>query len=346
MTHAARSILKGVPGLSLIGTDLNLSFGFHLRALGLSLAPLCLNTILYSVKPADSVSGIAWAWLAYFAAIALYLIHSLRYLFSLFISTTPFVDGLLPRREDRISLARILIDAGRRPFQLAISLGGAAVFVGAARVIAPSLARYLRVGPASYLAVSLAIFLGVSGGYWIIVSVILLRALQQKDSIAVRRLDPLRTPAILELTRSYGMAAALTTTTFLIAEVPVLIVLALSHRSPFVVALNVLAPLVALSFVIPITLLPRSYLSKIVVREKARTLEMLTIARADEGACGAIELMSLIKKLSIVDRMRLYSLTSSMPETTYTKGALTQLTLGIATIIVPYIVQAVSYLIH
>jgi hypothetical protein len=210
--------------------------------------------------------------------------------------------------------------------------------------VAPALTHKLSIGPASYLAVGLVIFSIVNGGYWIIASVILLRALHLKNSIAVRRLDPLRTPAFLELNSFYAVAAAFTTAVFVIMEVPALLVLILAHRSPLVVALNVLAPLLALSFVVPITILPRSYLSKMIIREKARTLKIIAAGHNGENTHGVAELEGVVKNLSILDRMQLYSLTSQMPETTYTKGARLQLSLGIATIIVPYAAQAIRYL--
>jgi hypothetical protein len=134
-------------------------------------------------------------------------------------------------------------------------------------------------------------------------------------------------------------------TVFLIMEVPALLVLILARHSPLVDALNILAPFVALSFVIPITILPRFYLSKVITKEKARTLEIIATGRADKDTYGAAELTSTIKKLSISGRMQLYSLTSQMPEANYTKGARLQLSLGVATIIIPYIAQAIRYMV-
>ena len=342
-SSAARSILEHVPALS-FSSDLRPTSAFQLKALSISLLPLALNGALFAVTPANAVSGVAWVWLLYFGGIIFFLLQSMRYMFARAISTMPSFAALLPEREDRQSLTRTLNIAGRRSLQFGASLSSAVAFMVALWFIAPALTHKLSIGPASYLAVGLVIFNLVSGGYWIIASVIILRALLLKSSIAVRRLDPLRTPALLELNKFYAAAAAFTLAVFLIMEVPAVLVLVLAHRSPLVIALNILAPIVALSFVIPITILPRSYLSRVITREKARTLEIIVTGRADKDTYGAAELASIVKKMSISDRMQLYSLTSQMPETTYSRGARLQLTLGVATIIVPYVAQAIKYL--
>lgn len=346
LTSTVSSISKNVPALIFVGSDLAPTLAFQLKTIFISLIPLCLNAVLFAVTPANAVSGMAWIWLLYFGGIVFYLLQSMRFLFSRAISTMPSLDALLPEREDRQFLVRILITTGRRSLQLGASLSSAAAFMVALWFIAPALTHRLSIGPASYVAVGLVIFCIINGGYWIIASVVLLRAFHLRNSVAVRRLDPLRTPALLELNRFYAVAAAFTTAVFLIMEAPALLVLVLAHRSPLVVALNILAPLVALSFVIPITILPRAYLSRVITKEKGRTLEIIATGRADMGTCGAAELKSIVKKLSIPERMQLYSLTSQMPETTYTKGARLQLSLGIATIIVPYVAQAIKYFTH
>lgn len=343
VTRAAKLISQDIPTLFIVGTDLRPRMIFQIKTLSLSLIPLCLNTALFLISPANAVTGMAWLCLLYFGAIQLFLLQTMRFLFSRSISAMPFIDALLPNQKDREFLAHKLRIAGRRPMQLVASLGSAVTFMVAIWFIAPALSHKLSIGPASYLAVGLVIFSVVNGGYWIITSIILLKALHRRNLLAVRRLDPLRTPALLELNKLYATAAASTTAVFLIMEVPVLLVLALAHRSPIVVALNILAPFVALSFVIPITILPRFYLSRMIAREKGRTLEIIATGHADKDTYGATELIRTVKKLSISDRMQLYSLTSQMPETTYTKGALLQVSLGIATIIVPYIAQAAKY---
>jgi hypothetical protein len=299
---------------------------------------------LLLLDPGHAVSGTAWIWLAYFALITLYLLQTHRYLFWRFVSVAPYFDALLPAKKDRESLTRILMTASRKSLQLVVSIGCAVIFLLFAWAAAPALAPRLSIGPASYLAVFIVIFLAAHGGYWIIVTVILLRALREKRSIAARRLDPLQTPALLELNKFYGAAGAFTTTVFPITEVPVIFALLLAHRTPAVVVVNVLAPLVALSFLLPIATLPRSYLTALVVREKRRTLEIIMTGHVDQEVCGGANLWERIRRLSLPSRMQIYSFTASMPETTYTRGSFAQLGLGIAAIVVPYVIQVIRYL--
>jgi hypothetical protein len=111
-----------------------------------------------------------------------------------------------------------------------------------------------------------------------------------------------------------------------------------------VVVANVLASLVALSFLLPIIALPPNYLTALVAREKRHTLEIIMTGYVDQEVCGGAYLWERIRRLSLHNRMQLYYFTASMPETTYTKGSFAQLSLGVATIVVPYIIQAIRYL--
>jgi hypothetical protein len=223
------TLLKNVPVLILTGSNLRWSLAFNIRTVCLSLSPLALNIALLLLGPGHAVTGTAWVWLAYFGLIALYLLQTHRYLFWRFVSVAPYFDALLPARKDRESLTHILVIASRKSLQLAVSIGCAVIFVFFAWTAAPALAHRLSIGPASYLAVFIVIFLAAHGGYWIIVTVILLRTLRKKRSVAVRRLDPLRTPALLELNKFYGAAGTFTTTVFPITEVPIIFAFLLAH---------------------------------------------------------------------------------------------------------------------
>ena len=340
LTQAAHAVMKNVPVLFLIGSDLQPSLAFQIKAILISLIPPILNAALFALAPSLAASGKGWGWLIYSSGVVYFLLQSVRFLFSRFVSGVPFIDGILLQRNDRERIAHTIAVAGGRLLQLSISVSGAVIFVGVVWAMDPTLNQRV----ATYIAVALIIFIGMSGGYWTIIAVILLAILRHVEAVAIRRLDPFRTPAFLEINNSYNAAAALTTVSFVLAEIPALAVLAQAHKSPAAVTLNVLGPLVALSFVIPITALPRSYLGSIIAREKARTLKIIITGQSIKGIYGSAELADVLHDLDVPERMQLYSLVGSMPESTYTRGTVIQLILGVAAIIIPYAVQAARYI--
>jgi hypothetical protein len=320
----------------------------YIRIAIISVVPLCLNVVLLETFPKQSVSGTAWAWLSYFAGLQIYLLCAIRWLFFQCLSAMPFIDCLLPQR-DRITGQRLLRIAASTLMQMTASLLVSTTLCVALALMAPALDPRLEIGPASYLTLALAAFIGMNGGYWIISILLLFRAVHQSSPVAVRRIDPLRTPAILVIVRTSNAGAMLTLIAFVLFELPLAATLALAPKNHVVILTNVLAPLFALIFVLAVMIFPHYYFSGLVSREKARTLQIISTGQAADVAYQDLRFVSEfvheVRRLGFAEQLQLYSITSSMPDTTYSKAALAQMGLAVIAIALPYIAQGIFHFI-
>jgi hypothetical protein len=350
MTEAFKESLPGVPALFLADDPLKGGPLPLFRIIGSASLPLLLNCVLLIFLPEEAVTGVAWAWLAYFAALQIYLLLAGRWVLLRWLSAMEFADSLLPFQEDRERIRHLFKSAARTPIQLAVCSVTSIIFILAAILATPVLTHRLDIGPASYFAIGLVVFVGMNGGYWIVLMVLFLRAVQRTHVVAVRRLDPLRTPAITELTKASEATAVLTLITFFLAELPVVASLVLAHRNPIVLTLNVAAPIFALAFVLSIMILPQYLLSQLVTREKARTLQIIANGQladsSDASLPGASDLKDGTLKLNLTDRYQLYSTATSMAETTYGRSGVLRLFVAVVTIALPYIVQAILHFVN
>lgn len=314
----------------------------------ISALPLCLNFMLLQTFPRQSVSGIAWVWLGYYTGLQIYLLCAMRWLFFRCLSAMPFIDRLLPRR-DRITGQRLLRAAGSTLMQMTTALSLSAALCVALALMAPALSRNPGIGPASYLALGSSTFIGMNGAYWIISILLFFRVVYQSSPVAVRRIDPLRTPVISVIIRTSNAGAALTLIAFVLLELPLVAALAIAPKNHVVILTNIFTPLFALIFVLAVMILPHYYFSGLVSREKKRTLQIISTGQAadvaDQDLRFVSEFVREVRQLGFAEQLQLYSMTSSMPDTTYSKAALAQIGLAVLAIALPYIAQGIFFLI-
>lgn len=346
VTRAFDSFVDAVPVFWLTGNPLSRTY--LRRSVLIACFPVGSNVAALIFYRPLAVGGLAWLWILYYCAFEFWLLFTARRLFRTGKWATTYLDALLLDSSD-IDVARFLLSRRTSLTQVAVCSTVATALIVAVGLVQPSLQGALEIGPASYIAVGLVAFTAMNGGYWAFVWLRLLNLLAGTDRLAVRHEDPLRTPALQALLATSQQIQFMTLITFLAGEAPMVLDLILWRGSAAVIVVNVVVPLVSLLFVLASILLPHHYLTRVIRREKSETLRLIISGKALDstfsGDPGARPLLEETSKMSYAERVHIYSLVSSFPETTYSRAGVGQIILAVTTLGIPPIAQLVHQLI-
>jgi hypothetical protein len=175
----------------------------RLTMLLIAAAPALLNVLL--VPFGEGCRGDAgWLWLPYFGILIYCLVaFSLRSWFGL-IRVGKHLDTFLNTRENREALAFWTERATNLRAQVLISVAGVAGAVFAVSLVSPTLPAHIDICPASYVVAVIVGGLGANAMYWLVRAPFMILRLHKLREVRVREFDPIRTPAILGVTRLLG----------------------------------------------------------------------------------------------------------------------------------------------
>jgi hypothetical protein len=347
LTHAFDAAVSRNLALRVTGNPLRRLYPY--RSVILASIPAAWNVAAARWLPSLAISGAAWWWLCYFCGIELLLLLGGRGLFRGARRTMSHLDAMLIDAEDAQAVLALLSSRRLRYGQFAVSLIVASGFATALGLVAPALHNRLDIDVASYLAVILVAFTGMSGGSWIYLWLRVLRVPIAATHLNVRREDPIRSPGIQAMLSASAYIQLMTLLAFVVAEIPVVVLLTLARNSIPVIVVNIAAPLLALSFVLSSIIVPHRSLSRLVSEERDKTLRIIVTGTALDSdrrpITGAKALLDATSAMTYLDRMTLYQLVASMRTLTYSRGSLAQILIAILTLALPYAVSAIFHLI-
>jgi hypothetical protein len=327
--------------------------------------PILLNIALNVLHLPGGVTGISWAWLLYFGLCSAVLLVGLATGWPRLVAAAPMIDDLVPKRSGQEQLARLLCFYLRPRPQRAFMVAGFVLGAVFLLVAHPSLAPKLSIGLPSYLAVAITGSVAGGAAYWVIGLVHFARRVQKSPDVAVRWIDPARTPGIVALAAGYTYGAPFGAVGLAMGEVPVLYAYFLAPSSRLVIVVNILAPLIAVAATVAWSVWTHVMLSRLIVSQKYRILEALNVWHDSAVSHSRIErllsggqtrlsgpswpedpiMRERIRRLPPGDIAALYNTIATSPESTFPTGGSVQYTAAFAALALPYIVRAMLHLL-
>jgi hypothetical protein len=170
-------------------------------------APIFLNVLLNVLQLPGRATGIAWLWLVYFSLCSFVILVGMATGWPRLIAAGPVIDDLVPTSNGQRQLAKLLCAYLRqRPQMVSMVIGGVSG-AGFLLLAKPSLSQELPIGLSSYLAVATTGALAGAAAHWVIGLVHFALTVQRSQAIAVRWIDPARTPGIVALAAGYTYGA-------------------------------------------------------------------------------------------------------------------------------------------
>jgi hypothetical protein len=315
------------------------------------LAPCLINVPLSLWHVPGRATGMAWAWLVYFAGCSLVLLIGMGKGWPRLVDAGPVVDDLIPDASEQQEMARLICRYLRAPPQVLAMTGGAFMGVSSLLLAQQSLSSKLAIGVSSYLTVAITGSLAGVAAFWVVALVHLAHRTQTSLSLHVRWLDPARTPGILALAAGYTFGAPFGGMAFALGEVPVLYSHSLAPESVGVIVANMAAPVIALVILVSWSVLPHYWFSKLIVSKKREALLGIndwivyrgaraawTSGQGPEPAWPADNtLRKVFRGVSADVLLGAYGTVSDAPETTFPSGAYVQYSAAFGALLLPYL---------
>jgi len=315
--------------------------------------PVALNLVLVLLGAPGRVSGIAWAWLAYFGGLATLIFVASATGWSRLEEAADSINDLIVDVGARRRIESLFVWYLRYPVQISALVLGAltwAIFLWASQ---PYLGQRLQLGIASFLAVSIAGAATAGGTYWALVLIIMARRIQAARDLRIRWLDPSRTEGIAQLSGGYSYGLPWAVAALAATEVPVVYARSLAPESTALLVANIVAPLLAVSATLGWSILPHLWLTKIIAREKRTILSGLAeyIApgsevdyRADAWPHDTALAQQLAEKPQD-ELVALYAAVASSPQSSFPTSGVVQYTAALGTLLLPFLAERILALL-